>query len=428
MILQSRPTTFFDIFLQTWVARGGVNNENFLEFEEELQALLIGTGVSILGNYGALQYILTPAQWALLRSNILPGGGIRNMFEIPPHSDPLVIPADGSTQAIWNSYNAEIKERDRKTLIRTTLLELTSALHALFIETNLWGLAVATYAKGNGTPAERADEMPLAKWLRIREKLSQPSRKTIRVWQSAWAAPMSNFSAWIAETTKASRKLEMSGEDYTITQKFHFLEEALAQSVTTSAVLRQYKALYPSLDTQSFAALRDYVEQQEENIENTLTRQAVGYGAQQAVDQYGQRPPAWVPEASILCYTQTDMDTAVSAAHAAVSNRVYSQQEVDSILASHLGATRGTGKTSTSKPSSGACFCWLHGLTGHLGSDCNQLKKLQCSDRAANDTRGQRTVPVYIGQPGAITLAQAQEATSVNHFSQFPGNAFVQRK
>ena len=408
----------------------GVKDDNFLDFDDKFLELLSQTLVTENGQYGALQYVVSDAFWNTLPGNSLGNDLFRQPVAIPPEpaEQEPDFPADGASQTVYNAYAAKLAQRNRHQILRATLLSVEQIIFAFLIDRSYFSEAVVNKVTGTGNAATRASETSKIRYARLTEQLNRPSAATLKNWKAAFSVSVNGpIVDWIALANQNNKKLEMTGDQFTDKQKVNLLETVLNEKKSTEALRITYHYKRPNPSDRTWDDFCEHLETQKHNIETELPRDQAGYSAMNCI------------------YTQTDMD-----------NALRDQLEASATDAHHamatmqraLLATNGGGKQPSrpGRDSSGHskfsrtdfsrqdetdidpdAICWFHGKTGHWSSNCNQLKKANCEDRARPhmDTRAQRRHPLLIGAAGTISREQARSVTSVNQFPQFPGNAYA---
>jgi hypothetical protein len=169
----------------------GVNNSDYLEFEDRFKGLLTLTGTEEMGRYGLLPWILTFEQWRVLPGNELPDDEVRQQIEIPDTSEPESLPPpEGAPQAAFNAYNAGLAMRNRLVAKRSTLLQLYNVLYAVLIDDKWFSTAMVSKSRSTGDAVTLAIESPLMRFERINKKLNKPNKKTLDAWKAAYKQPV----------------------------------------------------------------------------------------------------------------------------------------------------------------------------------------------------------------------------------------------
>jgi hypothetical protein len=159
----------------------GVNNANYLDFDDMLRDLMSRTLNMELGRYGMLQWIATDAEWATFPGNALDNDQVKQPVAIPEEPEPEpAFPAEGAAQAVHNNYTARIALRVRTLTLRATLVALNDCLYALFVDKRWFSKAVVNAALGPGDAVTRASETCKIRYARINGKLNKPTKATLK--------------------------------------------------------------------------------------------------------------------------------------------------------------------------------------------------------------------------------------------------------
>ena len=371
------------------------------------EAMILAADTIMPGRNRGVALVMSPAEWNALPENDLGNGNFRPQPFRPPDIPDRPVPLGVFAPAgDVRAYDLLCSVRADAILDDANMTAAITALKEIYKNPAIVGERNAKIAIGNGDMMARRLDTPAAMRARLLAYLGTPDQSTFAEWGKLYNTPSTDMdvSEWILLEAIAHLKLTEHRRALNDTQRVDAFIKCYEASPGVSTCVRAYNVAVPALADQTFDDLVAYVTAQEPNIRKTLTRAAVGYSAQTFAS--AAEPPK---------------------AHAATTQTMYSQAQLDAAIAAALA--KHDRKRSSSNSTSAPKYCWLHGHTStHQSADC-----FGCRDGKTMAIRypGDETRCFSHSQcqhvPPCINAADARRATKPDSFPETPGNNNRQR-
>ena len=385
-------------FKEAWILKD-LTKSNYSQYNEDL--LLAAQQTLPEFENEVLALLLTDLEWNAMPTNDLGNGQFTPKPSIPAIPAPPVL-QPGYQVADERQYDRNMAARKDIISKRQSLLLASNALKDIFNSEAILGAINSKAATGDGTLMERMADTPQAMRVRLFAHLGTPDMATYADWERIYSTPADDLDVaeWIRQESISNKALIAHQRAYNSSQRMEAFIKSYEASPGVTTCIRAYRERVPALANQKLKDLLDYVILQQPNIQQTLTRVAVGYG----------------------CEDNSITPSALAAAAVTNTTRMYSQEQLDSAIAAAVANAMQAPPAVARKAQQ--MYCWSHGLnTSHASADCHA-----CRAGAFMKVRyGFNTDRCFSHQdcdhaPPCITVANAKKATKPNSFPNTPGS------
>jgi hypothetical protein len=366
-----------------WIQKD-LTKANYLEFDE---AMLLAAQAALPDQENVVMGLLmTQAEWNTIPANVL---GLNQFVPLPDIAQAPVapdLPEAGAQVAVERMYERALLAYDKAVMQRLHLIQAAGFLKELYMNEVVLGAANQKAAVGGGntrhacTPVPAPRDPPTFQPLRNGKRFTPPLQQTSL-----------SQSEDISNTALALHHRALNPA-----QRMAAFAKCYEASPGVVTCIGDYRKQVPALAAQQFDHLLAYVTLQQLNIEQTLTRAAVGYGCEEQLAAAAMR--------TTKTHTQGQLDSAIAAA---VAHAVRAQP--------------------ATAPKKGTMYCWSHGYnSSHASADCLCCKPGgTMRSRYGYDGPTTRCFshPDCDHSPPCISVANAKKATQPDSFPETPGRA-----
>jgi hypothetical protein len=382
-----------------------LTSANWSEFEQDV---LTAAHARLLNyyEYGAMAFILSPAQWAALPGNTV-NGVVREQPEVPPIPDQ---PAPSNGQAADDRrYDQEQKAWIRNMDVRAEVIIVVNSFKTSLLDRDIVGIHYDV-ALGSGDMIAKISDTPQRIFARLKEHLGTPDAGTFKTWKRVYEEPATDkeIRQWIREDEHANTLLSPFHQQLSPAQRLTALVYGYRHSAPVMTCWRDYCKANPGLAHQTLPGALAYILLQEPNIRAEMSKADIGVPSHLAA-------AAW----------DRDRDTGAAAvskdvdggAYAAAAPASYSQAQLEKAVAEAVARER------SSRGQQAGQYCWLHGYNrSHIGLKCKGIARGK-HIRALRDSRASLPDTMVFDRSGCITSERAQEAAGPLTVERHPGNA-----
>ena len=380
---------------EAWIQKD-LTKANYLEFDE---AMLLAAQAALPDQENVVMGLLmTQAEWNAIPANVLGPNQFVPLPDIPQAPVAPDLPEAGAVVAVERMYERALLAYDKAVMQRLHLIQAAGFLKELYKNEAVLGAANQKAAVGGGNMVARIADTPRAMRARLFLHLGTPDNSTFEEWEKVYTTPAADIpvAEWIRLEDISNTALALHHRALNPAQRMAAFAKCYEASPGVVTCIRDYRKQVPALAAQQFDHLLAYVTLQQPNIEQTLTRAAVGYGCEEQL-----------------------------AAAAMRTTRTYTQDQLDSAIAAAVAhAVRASPATA---PKKGTMYCWSHGYnSSHASADCLCCKP-GGTMRARYGYDGPTTRcfshPDCDHSPPCISVANAKKATKPDSFPETPGRA-----
>jgi hypothetical protein len=263
-------------FKEAWILKD-LTKSNYSQYNEDL--LLAAQGALPEFENEVLALLLTDTEWNALPTNDLGNGQFALRPVIPAIPAPPVV-QPGYQVADERQYDRNMAARKDIISKRQSLLSASTALKDIFKSEAILGAINCKAAIGDGTLMERMADTPQAMRARLYAHLGTPDMATYADWERIYSTPAADLDVaeWIRLESISNKALTIHHRAHNPSQRMEAFIKSYEASPGVTTCIRAYRERVPALADQKLQDLLNYVILQQPNIQQTLTRVAVGYG------------------------------------------------------------------------------------------------------------------------------------------------------
>jgi hypothetical protein len=261
-------------------------------------------------------------------------------------------------------------------------------------------------ATGEDTAEMLGQALPVLLFERIAAKFGTADVATISLWQHECKKTNEDTPAnQFRREAKYHQLLLRAGNEYTMRQRFDNYVASNTHNPGVGTAIQDFYRVNPTLASRTYTALKTHILTQAPNIEASMVRADV--------------------------FPNPSAAAATGAAMAASADKVFSQSDMEKIVAAVMLKVANTGQGQQEPP---LYYCFAHGTNEtHDGSGCPNIQQGRPMIGTWHDTRSPDPTRKFghsscTHQPPCISVADANRAVSADQFPNTPGNANFFRK